>query len=346
MKSFVKGKFSKRINVSNRMIGDDYPAFVIAEAGVAHFGDPMKALKLVDMASDAGADAIKFQIFRTEDLISTESMEWRNRLKTKELPCESFKEIQAYCKSRNIIFFATAHDEGSLEFLDTLDVPVYKIGSGEVENWPFVKEIASRKKPIILSTGMYRLEEVSHALSIMAEAGNRDVIVLHCVTLYPSPPHLVNLKAMDTIRKAFHVLVGYSDHTQGFHFPLAAVARGACMVEKHITLDFNVPDAQDWKVSCGPADFPVMVKQIRQIEEGLGSGIKMPSEDELSSLNWARKSLVAKEDISKGTVIGENLLCTKRPGSGIPPSDMEKVIGKKARVKIGKDELIKWEHLT
>ncbi len=340
-----KYDFRKRVSISGRMVGEGEPVFITAEAGVAHFGDLKKAFALVDLAAEAGADAVKFQIFRTEDLISNESEGWRDRLKTRELPYEDFREIQAYCRKQKIIFFATAHDEPSLEFLDTLDIPVYKIGSGEVENWPFIEKIASRGKPVILSTGMYKLEEVSRALDLIAKSGNRDVVVLHCTTLYPTPSHLVNLKAMDTLRETFDVLVGYSDHTEGFHFPLAAVARGARVIEKHITLDFNVPNAQDWKVSCGPGDFPLMVKQIREIEAGLGSGAKMPSEDELTSLHWARKSLVAKEDILKGAVIEERLLCTKRPGSGIPPSDMEKVIGKKARVRIARDAVIKWEYL-
>jgi N,N'-diacetyllegionaminate synthase len=341
----MKFTFNHSISIQGRRLGEAHPVFLIAEAGVAHFGSLDKAKQLVDLAVAAGADAVKFQIFRTEDLVSRESAEWRNRLKTKELAYESFREIQAYCRRRKIIFFATAHDETSLDFLDTLEVPVYKVGSGEVGNWPFIKKVASRGKPVILSTGMYRLEEVSRALDLIAEAGNRDVVVLHCTTLYPTPPHLVNLRAMDTLREAFHVPVGYSDHTQGFLFPLAAVARGACMVEKHITLDFNVPYAQDWKVSCGPVDFPVMVQQIREIQAGLGSGIKIPSEKELSSLDWARKSLVAKEDIPEGSVITRGMVCAKRPGSGIAPSDMDKIMGKKARVKIRKDTLIQWEHL-
>lgn len=338
-------RFRKEIPVGDRVIGYDGSVFVVAEAGVSHFGNFEKALSLVDLAAGAGADAVKFQIFRTEDLVSRESAEWRNRLKTKELAYENFREIQAYCRRRKIIFFATAHDETSLDFLDTLEVPVYKVGSGEVGNWPFIKKVASRGKPVILSTGMYRLEEVSRALDLIAEAGNRDVVLLHCTTLYPTPPHLVNLRAMDTLRETFHVPVGYSDHTQGFLFPLAAVARGACMVEKHITLDFNVPDAQDWKVSCGPVDFPVMVQQIREIQAGLGSGLKIPSEKELSSLDWARKSLVAKEDIPEGSVVTMEVVCAKRPGFGIAPSDIDKVIGRKTKGRIPKDTFIRWENL-
>jgi N-acetylneuraminate synthase/N,N'-diacetyllegionaminate synthase len=338
-------KFKHSISIGNRIIGKGSSVFIIAEAGVSHFGNLKKAFKLVDLAASGGADAVKFQIFRADHLISAESQEWLNRLKTKELPYEAFEEIQAYCRRREILFLATAHDEPSLEFLDGLEVPAYKVGSGEVGNWSFVKKVATKGKPVILSTGMYKLREVGQALSLFAEEGNREVVVLHCTTLYPSLPHVVNLKAIDTLREKFNVLVGYSDHTRGFHFPLAAVARGACVVEKHIALEFNVPDAQDWKVSCGPTDFHLMVEQIREVEAGLGSGVKLPSKAEMSSLKWARKSLAAKQDIAEGSILTADMVCAKRPGSGISPSILNKVIGKRARVKIRKDRLIKWEQL-
>jgi N-acetylneuraminate synthase/N,N'-diacetyllegionaminate synthase len=337
--------FNHEFSISGRGVGLNHPVFIIAEAGVAHFGSIDKAKRLVDLAVEAKADAVKFQIFKTDALISKESEEWRNRMRARELPFEAFQEIQAYCHEKRIIFFATAHDEPSLEFLDTLNVPVYKIGSGEVSNWSFLEKIASKKKPVILSTGMYTLEDICEALKFIAKTGNPDIALLHCVTSYPTPPLEVNLLAMDTIREAYGVIVGYSDHTRGFHFSLAAAARGASIIEKHITLDFNIPDAQDWKVSCGPDDFPVMVQQIRDIEAGLGSGIKAPAESERPSINWARKSLVAIEDILEGEIIDLKKIGAKRPGYGIMPSDIDRVIGKKANKKIKKDTLIKWEHL-
>ncbi len=337
--------FNRKFSFGGREIGLNCPVFIIAEAGVAHFGSIEKAKRLVDLAKEAGADAVKFQIFKTDELISSESAEWKNRLRPKELPYEAFKDIQTYCSKKNITFLCTAHDESSLKFLDTLNVPAYKIGSGEVANWVFIEKIAARKKPVILSTGMYNLEDIGDALKIFEKTGSPDVAVLHCVTSYPALPSEVNLRAMDTIRETYGVIVGYSDHTQGFHFPLAAVARGAYIIEKHISLDFNVPDAQDWKVSCGPEDFSIMVQQIRDIEAGLGSGIKVPSESERLSINWARKSLVATEDIMEGETIDLKKLNAKRPGFGIMPADIDKVIGKKANRKIKKDTLIKWEHL-
>ena len=337
--------FHKSFPIGTRQVGEGNPIFIVAEAGVAHFGSVEKARALVDLAVSAGADAIKFQVFKTNELISKEAQDWIERLKPKELPFEAFKEIQAYCSKKGIIFFATAHDELSLEFLDSLDVPVFKIGSGEVANWPFLEKVASRGKPVILSTGMYTLEEIGQALAAFAITANPHVAVLHCVTRYPTPALDVNLRAMQTIQEKFNVLTGYSDHTEGIHFPVAAASLGAKIIEKHISLDFNVPNAQDWKVSCGPDDLPLLVRQIRDIEVGLGSGIKAPSTGEQASLLWARKSLVAARDINAGELITADLLQAKRPGKGIPPARFGEVVGRKAKVKIRKDTAIQWEDL-
>jgi N-acetylneuraminate synthase/N,N'-diacetyllegionaminate synthase len=338
-------RFRKSFSIGPRQVGEGNPIFIVAEAGVAHFGSVDKAKALVDLAVSAGADAIKFQIFKTNELVSKEAQDWIERLQPKELPFAAFKEIQAYCGEKEIIFFATAHDEPSLDFLDSLEVEVLKIGSGEVANWPFLEKVASRGKPVILSTGMYTLEEIGQALAVFAVTGNPDVAVLHCVTRYPTPAPEVNLRAMQTIQESFDVIVGYSDHTEGIHFPLAAAALGAKIIEKHISLDFNVPNAQDWKVSCGPDNLAVMVKHLRDIEVGLGSGVKTPSEAERSSLLWARKSLVAARDIREGELITADLLQAKRPGKGIPPARFGEVVGRKAKVEIRKDSAIRWEEL-
>ncbi|MBN2059253.1 MAG: N-acetylneuraminate synthase family protein [Deltaproteobacteria bacterium] len=338
-------KFSENICIADRVIGPGKPIFIIAEAGVAHFGSLEKAMALVDMASEAKADAIKFQTFKTDELISSESSEWVDRFRTRELPYDAFRKINAYCHKKRILFISTAHDEPSLEFLDSLNVPAFKIGSGELSNWPFLKKIASKKKPIIFSTGMYTMNEIEEALNVFSEAENPDVAVLHCVTSYPTSPSEVNLRAMSSIREKFGVITGYSDHTQGIHFPVAAAALGACVIEKHISLDFNIPNAQDWKVSCGPEDLRLMVQQIREIEQGLGSGIKAPGRAEMESILWARKSLVAACPISAGERITSSHLCAKRPGNGIPPSQINKVIDKKAKKDIDKDRIIRWEEL-
>lgn len=341
----VQFRFMDRFNIGSRTIGYREPVFIIAEAGVAHFGSLEKAKRLVDLAVHAGADAIKFQIFKTDNLISVESQEWRTRMKTRELSYDAFTEIKRYCDGKGIIFFATAHDGESLDFLDTLDVPAYKVGSGEVKNWAFIRKVAERGKPVLISTGMYTMEDVASVLKVVMEAGNANIALLYCVTRYPTPPSEVNLRVIETFRNTFKVITGYSDHTKGFHFPLAAVVLGASIIEKHIALDFNVPNAQDWKVSCSSADFLEMVRQIREIEVGLGSGIKVLSEAEKGSLKWASKSLVAAVDIMAGETITFDKLCTKRPGNGILPTEINKVVGKKARIRIKVDTIIKKEHL-
>jgi len=265
-----QGRFEAGFSIEGKAVRAGAPVYVIAEAGVAHFGSEEKAYRLVDLAADAGADAVKFQVFDVDALISDSQPGWRARLGSRQLPYDAFVRIQSYCKQRGITFFATAHDEPSLAFLAGLDVPVYKVGSGEVGNWPFLKRVASLGKPLIFSVGMYRQQEIAEALNAVAESGNRQVAVLHCVTRYPTPPEEVSLGNIVLLRERFGVLAGYSDHTRGFHIPLAAVALGARIIEKHISLDFDVPNAQDWKVSCGPHDLARFISELREVEAALG----------------------------------------------------------------------------
>jgi len=332
--------WNRKIKIRERFVGDGEPVFIVAEAGVAHFGSMEKALKLVDLAVAAKADAIKFQIYHTDSLFSADSAEWKDRYRSKELPFEAFRTIQSYCEQKGILFFATAHDEPGLDFLKTLNVPVYKIGSGEVHNWGFLEKIARLNKPVFLSTGMYEFADIERALSIFKKAGNRSVAVLHCVTSYPVTPNDLNLKVIETMQERLNCIVGYSDHTEGIHFPIAAVTLGAKVVEKHISLDFHVPGAQDWKVSCGEKDLPELVRQIREIEAGIGDGLKKLCVSEIQNLRWAGKSLVAATDIRAGEVIWSDMIQIKRPGYGIPPSEMENLMGKKARRDIRKDSVI------
>lgn len=341
----MKG-LSKRFEIAGRPVGADCPVYVIAEAGVAHFGCEEKAYRLVDLAADAGADAVKFQVFDVDALISRELPDWRERLASRHLPYEAFHRIQAYCGQKGIVFFATAHDEPSLDFLATLDVPVYKVGSGEVGNWPFLKRVAALGKPLIFSTGMFQRSQVGEALNAVREVGNPDVAVLHCVTRYPTPAEEVSLGNMQWIRENHHVITGYSDHTRGFHFPLAAVALGAKIIEKHITLDYDVPNAQDWKVSCGHDDLGVFIQQLREIEAGLGSRPSGPTAGERESLVWASKSLVPVRDIPAGTVLQATDLAGKRPGTGISPSRIAEVVGKSTKGALIKDQVIQWEQLS
>lgn len=338
-------RFAERFEIDGRPVGAGAPVYVIAEAGVAHFGSEDKAYRLVDLAAEAGADAVKFQVFDVDEMISDTLGEWKARLGPRQLPREAFVRIQAYARERGITFFATAHDEPSLAFLASLDVPVFKIGSGEVGNWPFLRRVASHGKPLVFSTGMYRPEQVGEALDALALAGAREVAALHCVTLYPTPPELAALGAIGAMRERCDCIVGYSDHTRGYHIPLAAVALGARVIEKHITLDYDVPNAQDWKVSCGPEDLGRFIAELREVERALGAR-DGPTETEAQSLAWAAKSLVAASDLPAGTVVEACHLRAKRPGTGVSPADLPSVLGRRLSVAVPRDGVITWDHLA
>lgn len=338
--------FSSIFSINDRLVGKNQPVYIIAEAGVSHFGNEEKAYKLVDLAVESGADAIKFQIYDVDAMISRVSEDWKNRLGSRQLEYSAFERIQTYCIDKNITFFATAHDQPSLEYLISLNVPAYKIGSGEVGNWPFFERIASLGKPVIFSTGMYQIDQINDALDVISNSNNKDIGVLHCVTEYPAPPSDIGLENISLISKKFGVVSGYSDHTKGYHIPLAAIAMGAKIIEKHISLDFNVPNAQDWKVSCGPNDLALFIKQARDIEAALGLKKSDLSSGEKESLIWATKSLVAKKNIKIGEIISVNDLDSKRPGTGISPSFIMDLVGRRAKKNIQADEVIKWEFLS
>ena len=337
--------FRHQINIKNKIIGHGAPVYIIAEAGVAHFGDHGKAMALVDLAADGGADAFKTQAFTTNSLISASLPEWRDRLRPKEVGFDFIAKMKERCDQRGLTFLCTAHDPSVLPWLDELEVPAYKIGSGERGNIPFIQELARRGKPMILSTGMYQEHDLCEALDAIASVGLKELALLHCVTSYPTPLALVNLLAMNRMRELFAGPVGYSDHTQGHHVVLAAVARGAAIVEKHITLDFNVPDAQDWKVSCGPDDFAEFVQEIREVEAALGRPVKEVQPCEQAALSWALKSLVAAFDLPAGTVLKTEHLLAKRPGDGILPSQQEKLFGKRLARPVAADAALRLEDL-
>jgi len=338
-------QLSQTIDIAGRRVGGEAPCFVIAEAGVSHFGDFEKALRLVDMAVEAKADAVKFQVFDIDQMIAAESPEWKERLADRALPYEDFKQIQDYCTHKGIIFFATAHDGQSLAFLNSINVPVFKIGSGELNNIGYLSQAAGYGRPVIYSTGMHTLDDVRRGLEAMVGAGNRDIAVLHCVTQYPTPPEEVNLRAMDTLAAEFSCVVGYSDHTEGHVIPLAAVARGAKIIEKHITLEFNIPNAQDWKVSCGPDDLADFVAEIRRIEAALGHAAKLPGEAEARNQAWASKSLVTTRAIVAGTALDHSMLIAKRPGTGIAPHEIGDILGRKVSKDLEADTVLHWDML-
>lgn len=338
-------QYANTLTITGKKIGDQQPVFIVAEAGVAHFGSFEKALKLVDIAKEAKADAVKFQIFSADELFSSSATNWKARLKSRELPYNLISKISEYCKQKEIIFFATAHDELSLEYLQTLDPPVLKIGSGERGNWDFIGKIASLGKPVIISTGMYEWEDIEKLDNCLRSAGNPQIALMHCVTSYPTPPEQVNLKSIGTLKEKLGCVVGYSDHTSGWHIPIAAVAVGARIIEKHISIDFDVPNAQDWKVSCDHKTLKLMVEQIRQVEVSLGTTGKTAAACEKDSIEWACKSLVAKIDISPGTTITKSMLTVRRPGTGIVPEMASTIIGRKALRKIRKNTILAWEDI-
>ncbi|MCF8037720.1 MAG: N-acetylneuraminate synthase family protein [Desulfohalobiaceae bacterium] len=332
--------FHKEVCIEDNVVGPGHPVFIIAEAGVNHFGRIELAEHLIDIAVLAGADAVKFQIFKTENLISSAAPDWIRRMKSKELPYQDFARLQKYCLQKNIIFLATAHDEESFDFLVTLEPKAFKIGSGEIANPLFLQKIAVEQKPVILSTGMYTLDDVHRALDIFSRAENEDLILLHCNTAYPPQPDEINLRAIEAMSGEFACPIGYSDHNVGIDITLAAVAIGARVIEKHIALDRNAPGSQDCPVSCDQKGLVDLVNGIRRVEMALGSYEKKPSKAEQKSRDWARKSIVAGTDILEGQTIQEDMLVFKRPGTGISPELLSTVVGKKARRRIDRDTLL------
>ena len=326
--------------------------FIIAEAGVNHNGDINLAKKLIDVAKEAGADAIKFQTFISEKVVSryAPKAEYQNKntsskesqldmVKKLELSFDEFRELNKYCKAKEIEFLSTAFDSSSIDFLNSLDMKRWKIPSGEITNLPYLIKIAKLHKPVILSTGMSTMEDIQAALSILRENGAGEITVLHCTTEYPAPFEDVNLNAMNTIKKDFNIPVGYSDHTKGIEVPIAAVALGATIIEKHFTLDRNM-EGPDHKASLEPHELKAMISAIRNVEASLGSGVKKPAPSEQKNMAIARKSIVANCKIKKGEVFTEDNITVKRPGDGISPMKWFEVIGQVAIRDFEEDELI------
>lgn len=337
--------FPETIQIGNRRVGAGFPVFIIAEAGVAHFGKFELALQLLELAQNARADAFKLQVFDVETLISSRLADWRERLRPRTLTFEQLREIKRRCDAAGILFLLTAHDESKIPWLEQLDVAAIKVGSGERANIPFFKKLAALRKPVILSTGMYRLTDAREAVAAFAEAGARELALLHCTTAYPTPDAEVNLSAMDRLRAEFSGPVGYSDHTEDELAVLGAVARGASIIEKHITILRDVPNAQDWKVSAGPENFPALVRQIRRMEVLLGRGDKEVTASEEAAMKWALKSLVAARSLPAGHCLADVDLVAKRAGEGISPKEFPRLVGRKLRRALEADEPLSWEHL-
>ena len=328
---------------------------IIAEAGVNHNGSLETAKKLIDVSKEAGADLVKFQTFQTEALLTKlaskadyqkEMAESKgsqfNMLKKLELDRAAHEELIQYCELKEVGFLSTAFDHKSIDLLTELNIPLYKIPSGEITNLPYLRHIGQMDKPVIMSTGMCTLEEVREAMGVLIEAGvkKNDLTILHCNTDYPTPMKDVNLKSMVTIRDELEVKVGYSDHTLGIEIPVAAVALGAKVIEKHFTLDRKML-GPDHAASLEPDELKSMVSAIRNIDIALGDGFKKPSPSEEKNITIARKSIVAEKTIKKGEIFSEKNLAVKRPGTGISPMYWDEVIGKVADRNFLKDDLIK-----
>ncbi len=344
--------------IGSRPVGPGQPCFVVAEAGVNHNGDLRLAEQLVDAAVRAGADAVKFQTFDPDQLVTADadkpdyqarrtdaSESQLDMLRRLELPREAFRRLKAVCDQCGIAMLSTPFDAGSVDFLDDLGVSAFKIAAPDAVHHPLLAHVGRKRRPVILSTGMCTLAEVEDAVEVLRNAGADDLILLHCVSNYPADPADVNLHAMRTLADAFSVPVGLSDHTLGTAVPLAAVALGACVVEKHLTLDRMLP-GPDHHASLEPAGFKQMVDDIRAVESALGDGIKRPaaSEDEMRRL--ARRSVVVTEDVAAGETIGEHMLAAKRPATGICPSRIGQVVGRIAARPLRAGTILQWADLT
>jgi N-acetylneuraminate synthase/N,N'-diacetyllegionaminate synthase len=377
----------KKIEVADYLIGEGEPCFVVAEAGVNHNGDIQLAKKLVDVAKDAGADAVKFQTWKTEEIVTlhvpkpkyqktSEGNSQYEMLKKLELSDEDFKQLAEYARSVGIIFLSTPEGEACTNFIDELGVPAFKIGSADLTNHPHLAYVAKKRKPVILSTGMATLEEVREAVEIIKNTGNNEIILLHCTSNYPTRLESVNLRAMITLKKEFGLPVGYSDHTTSMGVSIMATLLGASVIEKHFTLDKKLP-GPDHKASLEPHELREMIKGIRLaernrvaesmlgkemreistkvaierkvlegIERILGQASKKPTRSEEEMIRLARKYIVAKEEIRKGEVITLKMLSIKRSGGGLEPKHLKEIIGKKAKIKIGKDETVTFDKVV
>lgn len=346
------------IDLDGRSIGPGHPCFIIAEAGVNHNGDVGLAERLVEAAIETGADAVKFQTFTAERLVTpkapkadyqaavTDAAESQSAMLRKlELSREAHVRLFEYAGRRGITFLSTPFDEQSADLLDDLGVPLFKIASGEITNLLLLEHVARKRKPMVVSTGMSTLDEVGEAVRVIYKAGCPALALLHCTSNYPADPAESNLKAMITMRQAFDLPVGYSDHTPGIEVAVAAVALGASVLEKHLTLSREMP-GPDHRASLEPGDFAAMVRAVRSVETALGDGVKRPMESERSTRAIARRSLVAATDLPAGTVLQAHHLAAKRPGLGLPPGELARLVGRRLTKSLQADDMINWSDVA
>ncbi len=350
---------SSTINIKNRKIGTNEPVFIIAEVGVNHNGDLNLAKDLIKQAKELGADCVKFQTFKAKNLVTKKAIKAKYQvlndkkskdksqfemLKKLELSQDSFEKILKHCTDNDIIFISTPYNYEDVEFLESYDVPAYKLSSMHSLEPSFANYVAKKGKPIILSTGMSSLDQIKETVEAINITGNKDLALLQCTTSYPSKISEANLKTIKTLEKNFNTIVGFSDHTLGHISAVTSVGLGAKIIEKHLTLDKNM-EGPDHAASCNPNDFSIFVKMIRDAEKALGSGIKKPTPNEKENMQFMLRSICAKIDILKNTIINEKLLTFKRPGDGISPRSIKSLIGKKVIRNILADEQINWKDI-
>lgn len=332
----------KKIRIEEREVGVGEPTFIIAEIGSNHDGKLDQAKQLIDAAARIGADAVKFQSFRADQLVTPQQEAVYQAVKRCELPREWHRELAAYARERGIPFLSTAFDEESADLLFDLGMPAFKVASGDLTHFPLLRHVARFQRPILLSTGMGTLGEVEEAIGVIRQEGNEEIVLLHCVSTYPSRIEDANLRAMVTLRESFGLPVGSSDHTLGIAVPLGAVALGACLLEKHFTSDRTLP-GPDHPHSMEVEELETMIREIRCLEAALGTGMKAPVEAELDERNWARRGIYARVDIPPGTVITREMLKVVRPCFDLEPRYLEAVVGRVARAGIPAHAPITWE---
>jgi len=348
----------KEISIHGKKIGKNSPVFLIAEAGVNHNGELALAKKLIDLASEAKVDAVKFQTLIAENLLlkTTPKVDYQKvttgdqenfyeMVKKLEFTKEEFKIIKNYCEEKDIIFLSTPFDEVTVEWLDEIGVAAFKIGSTDMNNLPMLRLVCSKKKPIFLSTGMANLEEVRESVNYIKSNGIKELVVFQCTTNYPSNYEELNLNVIDTYRSVFpDTLIGFSDHSLGIEASIAALAKGVNVIEKHFTLDKEM-EGPDHKASLSPEELFDWVRAMRNVEKALGSYEKIPSENEMKIAQIARKSIVTIKNLQKGETLNNKNIGIKRPGYGIPPKFFDNIIGKKAKKKIPTDSILSWEDI-
>jgi len=341
----------KEVKIGNKIIGNGHPTYVIAEIGSNHNRDKKIAKELIDKATEAGADAVKFQTFKAEKLYSKRTPKFSkddvkpfDLIKSIELPREWHQELMNYANEKNVHFISSPFDYEAVDELDKIGVPAFKVASFEITDLDLLKHIAKKKKPVILSTGMANVEEIQEAIDAIKSQDNEHIILLHCNSLYPTPANVVNLNAINTMYDTFKVPIGFSDHTTGIHIPIAAVAKGAKVIEKHFTLDRKMK-GPDHHFAVEPDELKQMISNIRDIEKAAGSGIKEASKEEQEMYEKGRRSIIAIQDIKKGTKITRGMLIIKRPGYGIKPKHLDELLGKTAKKDIKAEQWITWEDI-